>query len=278
MLCSGVAILLLMTGFMVRESSLFQGFGIAMPDFLFRQPWSPLATPPTFGIFHAWLSTFIIAGISLAISVPLGVGIGLFVAEIAPDAVRNVMQPALELLAGIPAVVYGFFGYITLVKLFEQWFEMPTGECLLIAGIMLAVMVLPFIASTAAETFKGVSGELKDAAFSLGVTHLYVTRRVLFKKALPGLFAAVALGLARALGETLAVLMLAGNSVEPPESLFDRGQPITALIATELGETALLSQKYKAIYASGFFLLLFVIAINVIVWKIKHKSIGQSHA
>lgn len=232
LLCCGLAILLLMVGFMVRESSLLSDFGISMADFLYLQPWAPLATPPTFGMYHAWVSTFVISGISLLIAVPLGVGIGLFVAEIAPDPARRIMQPALELLAGIPAVVYGFFGYITLVRGFENWFEMPTGECLLVAGLILSIMVLPFIASTAAETFRGVPLELKDAALSLGITHLYLTSRVLLKKALPGLLAAVALGLARALGETLAVLMLAGNSVAAPHSLFDRGQPITALITT----------------------------------------------
>ncbi len=277
LLCTGMAVLLLLIAFLVRESSLFNNFGISLADFLYRQQWAPLATPPTFGMHHAWVSTFVVSSIGLAIAVPIGVGIGLFIAELAPDAIRKVLQPALELLAGIPAVVYGFFGYIALVKNFENWFDMPAGECLLIAGLMLSVMVLPFIASTAAETFQGVALELKDAALTLGVTHLYLTRRVLFKKALPGLFAAVALGLARALGETLAVLMLAGNSVAMPGSLLDRGQPITALIATELGETGLMSQKYKAIYASGFFLLVFVIVINLIVWSIKRRSLRHVH-
>jgi phosphate transport system permease protein len=165
------------------------------------------------------------------------------------------MQPALEVLAGIPSVVYGFFGYVTLVKLFEQWFAMPAGECLLVAGIILAVMILPFIASTAAETFGAISGELEDAAFALGVTHLYASRRIIWREALPGLFAAVALGMARALGETLAVLMLAGNSVAIPYSLFDRGQPLTALLATELPETAVHSVKYHALFASGSIIL-----------------------
>lgn len=277
LLCCGMAVLLLMIAFLVKESSLFNNFGIPLTDFLFRQPWAPLATPPTFGIHHAWVSTFIVSGIALAIAVPFGVGMGLFIAELAPDYIRKILQPGLELLAGVPAVVYGFFGYITLVRNFEGWFDMPAGECLLIAGVVLSVMVLPFIASTAAETFQGIALDLKDAALTLGVTHLYLTRRVLFKKALPGLFAAVALGLARALGETLAVLMLAGNSVALPRSLFDRGQPITALIATELGETGLMSQKYKAIYASGFFLLAFVIAINLVVWSIKRRSLRHVH-
>jgi len=274
----GIAFLLLMLGFMWWESSLGVHFGINLYHFLVKDPWAPLATPPSYGIGHAVLSTLMVAGLSLVLAVPLGFGIGLFTAEIAPQPVQQIMQPALEVLAGIPSVVYGFFGYVTLVKSFERWFEMPTGECLFVAGIILAVMILPFIASTAAETFRSVSGELKDTALSLGVTHLYTSRRVIFPMALPGLFAAVALGMARALGETLAVLMLTGNSVALPHSLFDRGQPLTALLATELGETVVHSTKYQALFASGFFLMVIVLGINMLIWIMKQKVLKHSHA
>ena len=277
-LCAGVAFLVLMMVFMWRESALGLNFGINLYDFLVGQAWAPLATPPTYGIKHAVISTMAVAGLSLALAVPLGFGIGLFTAEIAPKAVQQIMQPTLEILAGIPSVVYGFFGYVTLVKTFEWWFGMPTGECLLIAGIILAIMILPFIASTAAETFRSVSGELKDAAVSLGVTNLYVVRKIMVRQALPGLFAAVALGMARALGETLAVLMLAGNSVAVPHSLLDRGQPLTALLATELGETAVNSVRYQALFASGFLLMIIVIGINILIWIMKHKALEHSHA
>ncbi len=277
-LCAGVAFLVLMMVFMWRESALGLNFGINLYDFLIGQPWAPLATPPTYGIKHAVISTMVVAGLSLALAVPLGFGIGLFTAEIAPKAVQQIMQPALEILAGIPSVVYGFFGYVTLVKNFETWFGMPTGECLLVAGIILAIMILPFIASTAAETFRSVSGELKDAAVSLGVTNLYVVRKIMVRQALPGLFAAVALGMARALGETLAVLMLAGNTVAVPHSLLQRGQPLTALLATELGETAVNSVRYQALFASGFLLMIIVIGINILIWIMKHKALEHFHA
>ncbi|MBF0557916.1 MAG: phosphate ABC transporter permease subunit PstC, partial [Nitrospirae bacterium] len=249
-----------------------------LADFLLKKPWLPLATPPSFGIFHALLSTVLVTGLGLAVAIPLGIGTGLFIAEVAPALVRQILQPALEILAGIPAVVYGFFGYVTLVKNFEQWFDMPTGECILAAGIILGLMVLPFIASTAAESFGSVAQELRDSAFSLGVTRFFLVRRIIFRKALPGLFAAVALGLARALGETLAVLMLAGNSAAVPHSLLDRGQPITALLATELGETALHSDKYHALYTAGLFLMAAVLCINVIIWYLKGRILANTHA
>jgi phosphate transport system permease protein len=275
---TGVSFLLLMIVFVLRESSLGSGFAMNLYDFLVGQPWAPMATPPSHGIFHAWISTLVVTGLSLGLAIPLGFGIGLFLSEVAPRWLQQAMQPALEILAGIPAVVYGFFGYVTLVRNFETWFDMPAGECLLIAGLILAVMVLPFVASTATEAFRSVAQELREMAYGLGVTQLYVMRRVLFRKALPGLFGAVALGLARALGETLAVLMLAGNSVAVPHSFLDRGQPLTALLATELGETVVHSVKYEALFASGFILLIVVLGINVLIWTLKHRFMEHSHA
>jgi phosphate transport system permease protein len=277
-LVTGVAFLLLMIAFVLGESSLGSGFAMNLYDFLVRQPWAPMATPPSHGILHAWISTLVVTGLSLGLAIPLGIGIGLFLSEVAPRWMQQAMQPALEVLAGIPAVVYGFFGYVTLVRNFETWFDMPAGECLLIAGLILAVMVLPFVASTAAEAFRSVARDLREMAYGLGVTQLYMMRRILFRKALPGLFGAVALGLARALGETLAVLMLAGNSVAAPHSLLDRGQPITALLATELGETVVHSDKYQALFASGFILLIVVLGINVMIWTLKHRFMERSHA
>lgn len=276
-LCLGTIFLLLMFYFLVRESSLGIAFRPDLAGYLFHDEWSPLSSPPSLGIYHALLSTLYVSGTCLVIAVPLGIGIGLFLSEIAPLRVRLALQPALELLAGIPAVVYGFFGYVVLVKNFENWFNMPTGECVLVAGLILALMVLPFIASTAAEAFRSVSREVRDAAFSLGVNRSYIIYRILFKKAMPGLFAAIALGLARALGETLAVLMLAGNSVNVPHSLFDRAQPITALLATELGETAVGSEKYHALYTAGLFLMLVVLALNCCIWFVKNKILRSVH-
>jgi phosphate transport system permease protein len=277
-LCVGVICLLLMFFFIFRESSIGVSFNPDLAGFLFDNEWSPLASPPSLGIFHALLSTLYVSGISLLIAIPLGIGIGLFLSEIAPPKVQLTLQPALELLAGIPAVVYGFFGYVVLVKNFENWFDMSTGECVLVAGLILALMVLPFIASTSAESFRRVSREVREAAFSLGVNRSYVIYKILLKKAMPGLFAAITLGLARALGETLAVLMLAGNSVDVPQSLFDRAQPITALLATELGETAVGSEKYHALYTSGLFLLLVVLVINISIWFVKNRVLRSSHA
>jgi phosphate ABC transporter permease protein PstC len=239
------------------------------------EDWAPLMRPPHLGIRHAIVSTVMVTGMSLLLAVPLGFAIGLFVSELAPTWIRNLLQPCFELLAGIPSVVYGFFGYVTLVAWFERYGGMATGESLLVASLVLAVMVLPFIASVSGEAFAAVPKPLREAAYSTGATRWHVARRILFRAAMPGLFAAVALGLARAIGETLAVLLLAGNSTALPTSFFDRGQPLTALIATELPEAGVGSQKYHALYAAGLVLLLLTSAINLFVWKLKGRIFAR---
>jgi phosphate ABC transporter permease protein PstC len=247
------------------------------PGGILRGDWAPVAEPPRFGLAHAIVSTLMVTALALALAVPVGFGIGLFASEVAPLWLRSVLQPCLELLAGIPSVVYGFFGYVTLVAWFERHGGMATGESLLVAGLILAVMVLPFIAGVSTESFAAVPRLLKDSAYATGVTRLHVLRRIVVPVALPGLFAAVALGLGRAVGETLAVLLLAGNSTALPTSYLDRGQPLTALIATELPEAGLGSGKYHALYAAGLMLILIAVAINGVVWRLKAQLLPHGH-
>jgi phosphate transport system permease protein len=262
LLVAGFAALLLALVMVAREAypALFAPSGLW--GLLIADPWEPLSQPTRLGVRHAWLSTLAVTSIALAVAAPLGFGIGIFIAEIAPRAIKKMLQPCLELLAGIPSVVYGFFGYVTLVPWFESTFEMATGESLLAAGLILAVMILPFVASTSAEALGAVPGDVKEAALALGVNRCCMTLRVLVRHAAPGMFAAVALGLARALGETLAVLMLAGNSVAVPVSLLDRGQPITALIITELGEAGIGSPKQQALFAAALVLMVVIVIVN----------------
>ena len=205
-------------------------------DLLFRDAWAPLATPPRFGIFHAFLSTLILAGICLVLAVPMGVGMGIFAAEVAPPKLGLLLQLGLEVLAGVPAVVFGFIGFVTIVPAIESLFALAAGETLLAAGLVLAVMVLPFVASMTAEALRNIPGSLRVAGRSLGVTDWYMISRVLLPHAASGIFAGITLGFARAVGETLAVAMLVGNVVAVPTGLLDRGQSLTALITTELGE------------------------------------------
>jgi phosphate transport system permease protein len=269
-LISGVGILILTIVYLFIESGIGKGFLLRALD-CFTGEWRPLATPPQLGMAHAWVSTAMITGIALAISLPIGFGIGLFTSEIAPPFVRRILTPALELLAGIPAVVYGFFGAVTLVKWFEVGFQLSSGETILGAGIVLSVMMLPFIASTSGEAFRAAFQEYRESVLALGVDQITMFRRVILIRAFPGLIAAAVLGLARGLGETLAVLMLSGNSTAFPESLLSRGQPITALLATEIGETAVNSEKYHMLFIGALLLMLLVLMLNLAISTLKKK-------
>jgi phosphate ABC transporter permease protein PstC len=266
--------LLLIAAFVAREAAPALSADRGIIGFLFTDPWAPLADPPQFGIRHAWVSTLLVTGGALVIAVPTGFAIGAFLSEIAPRAVAVIVQPSIDVLAGIPSVVYGFVAYVLLLPWLADAFELTTGESVLAASLVLAAMVLPFIASGAAEAFRAVPRELKEAAYAQGVTRFHVIRRVIAPHAASGLFAAVALGLARAIGETLAVLMIAGNSIAVPESLLDRAQPITALIATELGEAGVGSAKYYALFGAGLVLLVIVAAINIAVWSAKGRLVA----
>jgi len=273
MLCAGGAFFFVMIFFVVIEAApaLFGSSRVSLVEFLFLKPWLPWNNPPVLGILHSWLSTLMVAGIALAIAFPLGLGLALFLSELAPCPVEAVVRPCLDLLAGIPSVVYGFFGFVTLVKGFENWFAMPAGECVGVAGIILAVMILPFIASMATDALRSVPEELREASLNLGVTRPHMVRRILLTAAAPGIFAAAGLGLARAMGETLAVLMLTGNAVTVPNHFLSFGQPVTALLATELGEAGVGSIKYHALFLSGMFLLCLVAVLNVLIWKIRKR-------
>src|SRR5262249_12969189 len=207
---------------------------------------------------------------------PLAIAIGIFMAEVAPPAARAVAEPALQVLAGVPAVVYGFVGCATLVPLMELW--LPTGETVLCAALVLALMVLPFIAATAAESFSRVARELRLAGLALGVSRWYAFSRITLRKAAPGLIAGIILGTGRGLGETLAVLMLSGNSPVVPDSLIGRGQPLTALIATDLGESAIHSDRYYALFSAGLLLMVSVIAINALGGELKRRLLGAGQS
>ena len=267
----GVGIMIFISLFVLVEAR--PVFSQGLLSFLVRDPWAPLEIPPRLGIFHAVVSSAMITGTSLALAVPLGLMIGIFISDIAPQVVRVIIRPCIDLLAGIPSVVYGFFGYVTLLPWFEEQFDMATGESILVASLILSVMVLPYVASTSTEAFAAVSSDAKYAALSCGVTRWHTIRRVVIPYAMPGMFAAVALGFARAIGETLAVLMLAGNSVAIPGSFLDRGQPLTALIATEMGEAGVGSEKYHALFGAALVLILGTILINAGIWALRARLV-----
>ncbi len=270
-LAFGVGVMIFICLFVLMEARPALSHGLL--TFLLKDPWAPLEIPPRLGIFHAVVSSAMITTVSLVLAVPLGFMIGIFISDIAPQMIKVIIRPCIDLLAGIPSVVYGFFGYVTLLPWFEERFDMATGESILAASLILSVMVLPYVASTSAEAFGAVSSDAKYAALSCGVTRWHVIRRVVIPYATPGMFAAVVLGFARAIGETLAVLMLAGNSIAVPGSFMDRGQPLTALIATEMGEAGVGSEKYHALFGAALVLIIVTLLINAGIWALKTRLV-----
>jgi len=273
-LIGAVSVLAMVVGFVVMESRIPPGEGTSLSGFLLFDRWDPIGQPPLLGIGHAWLATLLVTGLAVVIATPLAVAIAVFLAEVAPSPVRAVAEPVLQLLAGIPAVVYGFVGYATLVPLMENW--LPTGESAFSASVVLALIILPFIASTAAEAFSLVSADLQLSGLALGVSRWYSFSRITLRKAASGVLAGVILGVGRGLGEALAVLMLAGNSPLFPQGIFGRVQPLTALIATDLGEAAINSDRYHALFAAGLVLMIMVVGINALVILIKKRVLRHA--
>lgn len=255
-------LLLAMVIFIFRENwPIWSQMGAG--DFLSGSTWRPLNSPPEIGILSMIVSTVWVAGGALLIAAPLGLGCAIFLAEFAPGPLAAVLRPVINILTGIPSVVYGFLGAAVLVKFFEVKFDLASGESLFAASLVLAVMIIPFVVGNSENALRAVPPEYRYAGIALGVSRQYLTLRVLVPLARKGMFGALVLAFGRAMGETMAVLMLAGNTLRMPGSWFDKGEPLTALIALELGSATPGSPHYQALFAAGLVLLVMVIAVNI---------------
>jgi len=202
----------------------------------------------------------------------------IFIAEIAPLSIREILKSAIELLAGLPSVVLGFFGMVILAPWLQETFDLPTGLNVVNASLMLAIMAIPTISSISEDALYAVPQEFKEASYALGATRFETIVRVIVPAALSGISAAVILGMARAIGETMVVLMVAGGAAAVPESIFDAVRPMPASIAAEMGEAPYRSGHYHALFAIGivlFFLtLLFILVADYI--SNRFKQVGSA--
>ncbi|WP_304543153.1 phosphate ABC transporter permease subunit PstC [Desulforamulus aquiferis] len=237
---------------------------LSLINFITGTDWQPLSAPPLFGIGTMILSTFWTALGAVFLATPLGFSCAIFLAEFAPVWLASLIRPVLNLLTGIPSVVYGFLGAAVLVKYFEVTFDMASGESLFCASLVLTLMVLPYIVSTAESALRSVPGEYRQVALGLGVSKVYFVLKVLLPMAKRGLLGALILAFGRAAGETMAVLMLAGNTLVLPTSWFSKGEPLPALIALELGTSEVGSLHYQALFGAGLVLLVFVVSVNLL--------------
>lgn len=236
-------------------------------SFLFGMDWAP--TKGEYGIFPMIIGTLGITVLSLLMAVPLGVFCAIFLAEIAPSTIRKVLNPTIQTLAGIPSVVYGFFGLVLLVPFMRLQFG-GTGFSMFTASVILTVMILPIIVSVSEDAFRSIPLEYKEASLALGATHWQTIKNVIFPAAIPGVITSVILGMGRAIGETLAIIMVAGNVVQIPSSIFDPVRALTSNIAIEMGYAT--GIHYNALFATGIVLIFMIIVLLVIANYLHYKK------
>ncbi|MDR0811437.1 MAG: phosphate ABC transporter permease subunit PstC [Paludibacter sp.] len=237
---------------------------ISAGNFFGGREWLPTATPAAqFGALPLILGTLWVSFFAILIALPLGLGVAIYLAELAGERTRKILKPAIELLAGIPSVVYGFFGLAVLVPLIQKTLDLPVGETAFAGSIVLAIMALPTIITIAEDALRNTPQSLREASFGLGANHWQTIYRVVMPYSSSGIMAAVVLGIGRAVGETMAVLMVTGNAAVIPHSLFESVRTIPATIAAELGETPAGGAHYQTLFMLGCILFLITTVISV---------------
>lgn len=262
---SGVAsifIVLLIFLFLAKEGvQLFATHGL--PEFVAGKNWYPISEPPEFGILPLILGSLIVTLGAALIAIPLGIGAAIYIAEVAPGRLKETLKCGVELLAAIPSVVLGFIGLVTIVPWVKTAFGIPTGLTAFSGSVILAFMAMPTIVSIAEDALHSVPKMYKEGAYALGATKWQTIYRVILPSASSGIFAAIMLGIGRVVGETMAVLMITGNSPSIPRGFFSPVRTLTATIAAEMGETVQGSEHYYALFAIGIVLFLITFAINM---------------
>jgi len=251
--------------FLLRNGyPIFEQIGVV--NFLLGTSWTPTAFVPSYGIFPLIVGTIFVTIGAMVIAVPLSIGCAIYVSELASPRVKKVLKPAIELLAGIPSVVYGFFGLIVLTNFIRISFDIPTGETWLAASILLGIMALPTIISVSEDAISSVPREFKEGSLAIGATRWQTISKVIVPAALSGIAAAIILGIGRAVGETMAVMMVAGNAAIIPNPIWNVLSPIRTLTSTlgiEMGEVPVGSLHYNALFGVAIVLLVITLIVNL---------------
>ncbi len=229
--------------------------------------WKPLKG--LFGFFPFIMGTLWVTGIAILIALPLCLLTSFYITEYAPNRIRKILVPFVNLLSGIPPVIFGVWGVLFIIPLIQNhiaphFVEFSTGYSVLAGGIVLAVMIFPLIVSIICEVLNTIPQELKDASLSLGATKWETIKKVLVRKAMPGIVAATVLAISRAFGETIAVLMVCGNNAVVPHSVFDPGYPLPALIANNYGEMLSIPMYDSALMFAALLLFIIILLFNII--------------
>ncbi|MGM9935722.1 MAG: phosphate ABC transporter permease subunit PstC [Candidatus Ornithomonoglobus sp.] len=242
---------------------------IGIFSFLLGTKWSPTNVPASFGIFPMILGSIYVTAGAIIIGVPIGILTSVFMAKYCPKGIYKVLKPATELLAGIPSVVYGFFGLVVIVPIIRSVFG-GTGNSILAASILLGIMILPTIIGVSESAIRSVPQSYYEGSLALGATHERTIFRVILPAAKSGIMAGVVLGIGRAIGETMAVIMVAGNQARMPAGLLKGIRTLTANIVIEMGYAADLHRE--ALIATGVVLFVFILIINITSILIRRKG------
>lgn len=266
-----IVFVILIFGFLFKEGfSFLKDYGIF--NFLTGKLWYPTSNPAMYGVFSLIIGSLLVTLGAIALAVPLGIMAALYIAEIAPAWIRDILKSGVELMAAIPSVVIGFVGMVTLVPLIRIMFDIPTGLTAFSGSIMLAFMAMPTIVSISEDAIRSVPWSYKEGAYALGATKWQTIRRIVLKNAMPGIIAAVMLGIGRVIGETMAVMMITGNAAHIPSSIFEPVRTLTATIAAEMGETVKGGLHYRALFAIGLVLFAITFIINFIADLFLNKN------
>jgi len=251
---------------------------VSVKAFLLGKLWYPTSDPPDFGIFALIMASVAVTAVASLISIPLGVMTAVYLAEVASWRLREVVKPVVELLAALPSVVIGFFGMVVVAPLLQDLLNVATGLNLFNAALMLAFMSVPTICSISEDAIFGVPAELKEASLALGATHWETIWRVVIPASISGISTAVILGMSRAIGETMVVLMVAGGAAMVPASLFDPVRPMPASIAAEMAEAPFRGDHYYALFATGIVLFAFTFFFNLVADYVsnKYRQVGAA--
>ncbi len=242
---------------------------ISVGEFFFSADWNPSAYgEATYGILAMIASTFLVTIGAMIIAVPLGIGAAAYLSEVAPERVREILKPVIELLAAIPSVAVGFIGIVLVGPWISRTFGLNNGLNALNGSILLAIMSLPTIITVAEDAIRTVPQSYKEGSYALGANNWTTLMRVTLPSATSGIIAAIILGMGRAIGETMTVLMATGNATAMPGSFFDPVRTMTATIAIELGEVPFGTTHYFALFAVGAVLFIISLGVNLIAENI----------
>lgn len=237
-------------------------------NFLLGKDWSPSNVPPSFGIFPMIVGSIYVTAGAIIIGVPIGILTAIYLAKFCPKKVYKFLKPAVNLMAGIPSIIYGFFGLVVLVPLTRDLFG-GTGSSILTASVLLGIMILPTIIGLSEAAIKSIPSSYYEGAIALGATHEYSIFFAMLPAAKSGILSSIVLGIGRAIGETMAVIMVAGNQARMPKGLLKGVRTLTANIVIEMGYAAELHRE--ALIATGVVLFVFILLINGLFSVLKRK-------